>query len=502
VAAPSGLTATPGNHQVTLTWRPNTEAVLSHYVIYRSATASALGDSVGRVDKTGATFTNAGLAAGTYYFVLRAVDATGVKSGLSSQISATLAPILSLPATPLLFGNVRVGSSGTRTLVISNPGTATLTISSIAADSAQFAVSPTSLTINAGDSATVTVTFTPASSRAVSATLSVIHTAPGSPAALRLSGTGLKPTLTHWPDRFHFGNVARGAEVGLPFTFSNAGNDTLRVDTLRVVSPGNAFSLAPRIGFVLAPYDTQSVAVVFHPTDSGEHAGGLTVSCNDPGKKTLSIPLDGFGVTLSLWVDLNPAEGNQRQATAGGVQPGKRVPLQLFVDGAPQVKGFMVRLTFDPRKLAFVTGSFVAGPLVPGLAGLANVQKDFVEIGGAVLGSGTGGGSGLLGALSIEALQGFDREATLRVPLVVWNHVTGGRQEVQTDLQIRLTRAGGLAGDFNEDGEVGFEDFFLFAGAFGQKAAGDNAKFDLDGDGEVSFGDFFAFAGEFGKKVE
>jgi hypothetical protein len=55
--------------------------------------------------------------------------------------------------------------------------------------------------------------------------------------------------------------------------------------------------------------------------------------------------------------------------------------------------------------------------------------------------------------------------------------------------------------DFNGDGEVGYDDFFLFADAFGKRATQDNAKFDLDGNGEVGFGDFFAFAAEFGKRV-
>ena len=56
--------------------------------------------------------------------------------------------------------------------------------------------------------------------------------------------------------------------------------------------------------------------------------------------------------------------------------------------------------------------------------------------------------------------------------------------------------------DFDGSGEVGFDDFFLFASAFGQRATGDNAKFDLDKDGEVSFGDFFLFAADFGKTVQ
>lgn len=55
--------------------------------------------------------------------------------------------------------------------------------------------------------------------------------------------------------------------------------------------------------------------------------------------------------------------------------------------------------------------------------------------------------------------------------------------------------------DFNCDGEVNFDDFFLFANAFGQKATTENARFDLSRNGEVDFDDFFIFAETFGKKT-
>jgi len=56
-----------------------------------------------------------------------------------------------------------------------------------------------------------------------------------------------------------------------------------------------------------------------------------------------------------------------------------------------------------------------------------------------------------------------------------------------------------LLADFDCSGEVDFNDFFLFAAAFGQKATEENRKFDLDGDGEFGFNDFFIFANAFGK---
>jgi len=55
-----------------------------------------------------------------------------------------------------------------------------------------------------------------------------------------------------------------------------------------------------------------------------------------------------------------------------------------------------------------------------------------------------------------------------------------------------------LVGDANGDGVVGFDDFFLFADAFG----GADPAFDYDGSGTVDFSDFFIFADNFGKEAQ
>ncbi len=53
--------------------------------------------------------------------------------------------------------------------------------------------------------------------------------------------------------------------------------------------------------------------------------------------------------------------------------------------------------------------------------------------------------------------------------------------------------------DFNGSGQVGFDDFFLFAAAFGQPVTAVNKKFDLNQDGVIDTLDFFIFAEKFGK---
>ncbi len=59
---------------------------------------------------------------------------------------------------------------------------------------------------------------------------------------------------------------------------------------------------------------------------------------------------------------------------------------------------------------------------------------------------------------------------------------------------------GGNAGDFNSDGIVNFDDFFLFADGFGlsEGQASYNAVLDLSGNATTDFDDFFLFADVFG----
>ena len=57
-----------------------------------------------------------------------------------------------------------------------------------------------------------------------------------------------------------------------------------------------------------------------------------------------------------------------------------------------------------------------------------------------------------------------------------------------------------LKADFNGDGVVDLNDFFLFAEHYGQSAGqpGFDAKFDIIGDSKIDQADFFIFAERFG----
>ena len=71
-SAPGNLKATAGTGQVTLTWKASTDNIgVTGYRIYRNGT------QVGSVSGTTLTYTDTGLARGTYSYTVRAIDAAG-----------------------------------------------------------------------------------------------------------------------------------------------------------------------------------------------------------------------------------------------------------------------------------------------------------------------------------------------------------------------------------------------------------------------------------------
>ena len=106
-------------------------------------------------------------------------------------------PSVSLSTKSLTFGDELQGTaSQPLPVTLTNSGTATLTIASIAA-SANFAqTNNCGSTLAAGANCTINVTLTPNTTGSVSGTVSFTDNAAGSPQTVSLSGTGSTPQYT------------------------------------------------------------------------------------------------------------------------------------------------------------------------------------------------------------------------------------------------------------------------------------------------------------------
>ena len=90
--APTNLTATGGAGQVALGWSASTDtAGIARYNVHRSTVAGFTTSSANRIAQpTGTSYTDTGLAAGTYYYRVIAEDPSGNPSTPSNEATATV----------------------------------------------------------------------------------------------------------------------------------------------------------------------------------------------------------------------------------------------------------------------------------------------------------------------------------------------------------------------------------------------------------------------------
>ncbi|HYQ87599.1 MAG TPA: choice-of-anchor D domain-containing protein [Bacteroidota bacterium] len=117
--------------------------------------------------------------------------------GLSNTQKITVhtpAPVFSGTPSSIAFGSVLVGHLKTDTIVVTNTGTATLSITSAAADNPQFSVSPPSASIARQTSQAFMIGFTPSSTSAAAGHVVFAHNAASSPDSFSVNGAGRDST--------------------------------------------------------------------------------------------------------------------------------------------------------------------------------------------------------------------------------------------------------------------------------------------------------------------
>ncbi|MBK9099346.1 MAG: choice-of-anchor D domain-containing protein [bacterium] len=212
------------------------------------------------------------------------VQGTGVAAGFS----------ISPPS--LNFGNVVVGTGSTLQSTVSNTGTSDLIISNITSSAGQFTFSPNvfPITILAGGSQVVDVTFTPTATGLLTGDLTIVHNATGSPTVYSVQGTGVAAGFSISPPSLNFGNVVVGTGSTLQSTISNTGTSDLVISN--ITSSAGQFTFSPNVfPITILAGGSQIVDVTFTPTATGLLTGDLTITHNATGSPTV-YSVQGTGV--------------------------------------------------------------------------------------------------------------------------------------------------------------------------------------------------------------
>ncbi len=142
-------------------------------------------------------------------------------TGISSTLQLSASP------TSLSFGSLTTGTSATQSVKISNTGNSSVSISQISASGAGFSTSGIALPLSlaAGQSASFSVTFAPASAGNLPGSVTIVSNATNSPLTVALSGSSTLPVshqvaLNWTPSSTTYSgfNVYRATTSGGPYT--------------------------------------------------------------------------------------------------------------------------------------------------------------------------------------------------------------------------------------------------------------------------------------------
>lgn len=237
-----------------------------------------------------------------------AITSTATNPSLRIPFSGVGATTGALVASPdsIAFGSVLVGGAQSHSETLSNTGGSTVHISGATVTGAGFSVSGISVptTLNAGQSLTFNVNFSPQSSGASSGGLAFAADGSVPNLSVAVSGTDTpQGQLTVTPATANFGNVTVGVTQTLAASLSGSGGAV----TVSAATSSNPEFAVARLSLPLNLTAGQSAAftLTFTPQASGAASGTISFTTNTtnvPNNVALTgtgMPAPQHSVTLS-----------------------------------------------------------------------------------------------------------------------------------------------------------------------------------------------------------
>lgn len=197
-------------------------------------------------------------------------------------------PSVKLSPTSLIFSTQLVGISGAvKPVTLSDTGTGTLTITSVAvtgANSTDFSQTNTcGSSVAAEANCTINVTFKPTAKGMRTASVSITDNASGSPQKVSLKGTGTVVKLS--PASLNLGSVKVGhGSTSQKVTLTNTGSTSLSITSIGITATNAGdFSETNTCGSSLGGGKSCSISVTFTPRAKGSRTASLSISDSGGG---------------------------------------------------------------------------------------------------------------------------------------------------------------------------------------------------------------------------
>lgn len=248
----------------------------------------------------------------------------GLQDGFVAELSPAAAQGVFVNPSSLAFGNQPKGTaSASQTVMLVNNTQNALTITGTgitvtgtnAADFGQTNNCPAvGSTLAALASCTITVTFTPSTTSAESATLNIADSDASSPQTITLTGTGTTPPagVSLTPPSLNLGTLT----VGTPSSVQTVTLSNNSAVAVTITSPGitvtgaNAADFAatntcPAVGSTLAAGTTCTINITFTPSLAGAESATLSVTDSDASSPQTAA-LSGTGTAPAGSVSVAP----------------------------------------------------------------------------------------------------------------------------------------------------------------------------------------------------
>jgi hypothetical protein len=302
--APSDLTATAiSATRIDLSWRDNSADELG-FRIERSLDGFAFGE-IATVGSNVTTFSDTTVSPDTFFFY-RVSSFNNFGTSEPSNIAFAQTPANPIPTTPTIvvapssidFGSVRVTQSDTKTVTITNGGSAALIITSISDPGGPFTFvnkPALPLTLQSTESVVLTVRFSPVFGGPVNGSFTIQSNDPNAPfSTVTLKGIGAAapvPNLEVTPITVEFGTTVTPKMLQL----KNTGEADLLISS--IIPPASPFFLSGVGTGTLKTGESKTLTVTFSPGTIGVFQSGITVVSNDPDSLLTFIPVRGTSTT-------------------------------------------------------------------------------------------------------------------------------------------------------------------------------------------------------------
>lgn len=228
-----------------------------------------------------------------------AISSNATNPSLNIALSGTGVTAGALASNPssIAFGSVQVGNFVSRSETLTNTGGSLLHISTASVTGAGFTTSGLNVptTLNAGQSLTFTVTFTPQGSGAASGSLALAADGSVTNLSISFTGTGASPgSLSLSPPNVNFGNVVVGAAQNQAGTLTASG---AAVTVSSVTSSNPEFTVTGlSLPVTLNAGQVAPFTLTFTPQSSGAASGTITFSSNATNP-TMAASVAGTGTS-------------------------------------------------------------------------------------------------------------------------------------------------------------------------------------------------------------